>query len=86
MAVSFENTNLLETTQKAAEREQVMREITATINTSIDAESVLQTAAREIGRALGVETYVYLTPDVGGIKPAGITEVDSKANGKGVTS
>ncbi len=63
VAVSLENNRLLMETRQSAEREQVIREISATINTSIDAESVLQTAAREIGRALGVETYVYLTPD-----------------------
>lgn len=61
VALSLENTRLLETTQQAANRQQLLREISATINSSIDAESVLQTAAREIGRAIGAETYVYLT-------------------------
>lgn len=69
VALSLENNRLLTETRQAAEREQRMREISATINTAIDAESVLQTAAREIGRAIGVETYVYLTPDKNVIEP-----------------
>ena len=64
LAVALENTRLLTETRQTAEREHVLREISTTINTAMDAESVLQTAAREIGRALGLETYVYLTPDI----------------------
>jgi len=86
VALSLENTRLLETTQQAAEREQVLREISATINTSIDAESVLQTAAREIGRALGIETYVYLAPDINTTKPTDNIGTNDKHNGNGTKS
>jgi GAF domain-containing protein len=86
VAVALDNSRLLTESRQTAEREQVLRGIAATINTSIDAESVLQTAAREIGRALGLETYVYLTPDLGVIQSTGKTPVDSKQNGHGTAS
>jgi GAF domain-containing protein len=73
VAVALDNSRLLTESRQTAEREQVLRGIAVTINTSIDAESVLQTAAREIGRALGLETYVYLTPDLGVIQSTGKT-------------
>ncbi|MFO7684324.1 MAG: GAF domain-containing protein [Chloroflexota bacterium] len=86
VAVALDNSRLLTESRQTAEREQVLRGIAATINTSIDAESVLQTAAREIGRALGLETYVYLTPDLGVIQSTVKTPVDSKQNGHGTAS
>ena len=78
VALALENSRLLTETRQTAAREQLLREISATINTSIDAESVLQTAAREIGRAIGAETYVYLTPDISTTKP--IAPVNGKKN------
>jgi transcriptional regulator with GAF, ATPase, and Fis domain len=66
VAVALDNARLLQTTQNTARREQLLREISTNIQSTVDAESVLQTAAREIGRALGLETYVYLTPDTNG--------------------
>jgi hypothetical protein len=61
-----------------------LREISATINTSIDAESVLQTAAREIGRAIGAETYVYLKPDISTTIPT--ANPNAKQNGNGTAA
>ena len=43
-----------------AEEEQILRQITTRVNTAIDAESILRTAAEEIGRTLGLEGYVSL--------------------------
>ncbi|MBE2223904.1 MAG: GAF domain-containing protein, partial [Anaerolineae bacterium] len=85
VAVALENMRLLAETRQSAQREQLLREISATINTSIDAESVLQTAAREIGRAIGVETFVYLTPTINTAKPAANSDAKSKQNGNGAT-
>ncbi len=85
VAVALENARLLAETRQTAEREQILRSISTTINTSIDAESVLQTAAREIGRTLGLETYVYLTPTMGDrVKRASTPPVEMKQNGDGL--
>ena len=86
VAVALENMRLLAETRQTAEREQVLRTISATINASIDAESVLQTAAREIGRVLGTETFVYLTPDIRATQAAAGTVPDKKQNGNGTIS
>ena len=43
-----------------AEREQILRQISDRVYAAPDAETVLRTAAQEIGQALGLETFVYL--------------------------
>jgi GAF domain-containing protein len=43
-----------------ARRERILREITARVRGSADVDSVMRTAAQELGRALGRQTYVYL--------------------------
>ncbi|PID86862.1 MAG: hypothetical protein CSB13_02315 [Chloroflexi bacterium] len=87
VALSLENTRLLQNTQRAAKREQMLREISSTINTSIDAESVLQTAAREIGRALGIEAYVYLAaPEPETVEQAEHTQPNPDQKGGGYGS
>ena len=58
--VAIENRNLLDETQKRAGREQILREITNRVNTAVDAESVLKTAVKEVGRAMGLEIFAYL--------------------------
>ncbi len=59
-AIAIESTRLLEGTVALAEEEQILRQITTRVSTAIDAESILRTAAEEIGRALGLEGYVSL--------------------------
>jgi PAS domain S-box-containing protein len=59
-AIAIENARLIEATDQRARQEQLLREVSAKVGAAVDAESVLQTAAREIGRALGLETFVYL--------------------------
>ena len=51
---------LLQDTQQRAEEEQVLRQITTRVSTAVDAESILRTAAEEIGRALGLEGSIVL--------------------------
>lgn len=60
VAVALDNARLLAETRHTASRAQLLREISGSINTTVDAESILQTAVREIGRAMGLQTYVYL--------------------------
>ena len=59
-AIAIENARLIEATTKRARQEQLLREVSARVSAAVDAESVLKTATREIGRALGLETFIYL--------------------------
>ncbi|MAT95691.1 MAG: hypothetical protein CL608_00875 [Anaerolineaceae bacterium] len=59
-AISIESTRLLEGTVALAEEEQILRQITTRVSTAVDAETILRTAAEEIGRALGLEGFVRL--------------------------
>lgn len=64
VGVAVQNVRQFEATQQRARREQTLREISSQVNAAVDPESILRVAAREIGRALGWQTYVYLTePD-----------------------
>ncbi len=62
--VAIENRNLLDETQKRAGREQTLRQITNRVNTAVDAESVLKTAVKEVGQAMGLEIFAYLDDTV----------------------
>jgi GAF domain-containing protein len=59
-AIAIESTRLLERTEERAQEEQILREITTRVSMAVDTESILRTAAEEIGRALGLEGYVGL--------------------------
>ncbi|MCA9872568.1 MAG: GAF domain-containing protein [Anaerolineales bacterium] len=59
-AIAIENARLIEETVARARQEQLLREVSARVNAAVDAQSVLQTATREIGRALGLQTFIYL--------------------------
>jgi GAF domain-containing protein len=53
MALAIENARLLEETQQRAERERIITDVTTRVRASMDLESILQTAVRELGAALG---------------------------------
>lgn len=59
-ATVAQSQRLYQDAQARAQREQILREVSAKVSSAVDAESVLQTATREIGRALGLETFIYL--------------------------
>lgn len=59
--IAIENTRFIEETSQRAQKEQMLREITTRVTTAADADAILRTAAQEIGRALGLETFVYLS-------------------------
>lgn len=70
-AVVAQTQRLYEEAQQRAQREQLLRKVSDQVYTAIDTETVLRTATREIGRALGLETFVYLkTPANKSAKPA----------------
>ncbi len=54
MAMIAENMRLLDETQRRAARERLTGEVAARMRETLDVESVLETAAREIGDALGL--------------------------------
>jgi GAF domain-containing protein len=60
VAVSIENKRLLEQTQTRARREQILREVTARVHASTDVDTIMRTAAQEVGRTLGRPAFVYL--------------------------
>jgi len=64
LALALENARLLEEIQNQAERERVVSEISSKVRASSDIDSILRTAAAELGRTLGVsEVMVQLRPE-----------------------
>jgi len=59
-AVAINNRQLFEAIQSRARRERLLREITTRVRTSMDADTILRTAVRELGTALNRETFVRL--------------------------
>jgi len=53
MALAIENARLLEATRQRAEQERRLAEISANVRASTDVDTILRTAVRELGRALG---------------------------------
>lgn len=78
-AIAIENARLIEATTTRAEEERMLRQITARVNTAVDAESILRTAAEEIGRALGLEGYVRLDA----VGDTSLPSFEKATNGKG---
>lgn len=67
-AIAINNLLLLETTRVRAQRERILREVTTRVRASVDADTILRTAVRELGSALGREAFIRLispeqTPD-----------------------
>jgi len=54
LVLAADNLRLLEDTQRRAAREQLTGEVTARVRETLDMDTVLQTAIREIGEALGL--------------------------------
>jgi GAF domain-containing protein/HAMP domain-containing protein len=54
VALALENARLLEESQRRAQRERMLSEMTARFTRSLDFDAVLQAAARELGRLSGV--------------------------------
>jgi len=55
MALAIENARLLEQTQRRAARDRLLAEITARVRSSLDPQTILRTAVRELGAALGTD-------------------------------
>ncbi|HXV99030.1 MAG TPA: GAF domain-containing protein, partial [Anaerolineae bacterium] len=59
-ALTSESRHLLEQTQARASREQILREVTARVRSSVDPDTIMRIAAQEVGKALGRPAFVYL--------------------------
>jgi len=53
LALAVENIRLLEDTQRRARQEQLVGEVTTRIRVPMDMDTILQTAVRELGQAMG---------------------------------
>ncbi len=60
LATTIESHRLLEAARYRALREQALRQVTARIRGSADVDTVMRTAALEVGKALGRQAFVYL--------------------------
>ncbi|MGD8856696.1 MAG: GAF domain-containing protein, partial [Chloroflexota bacterium] len=60
VAIAIENARLFDQVQARAKREQILREITAQVRGKADVDTIMRTAAQEVGRALGRQSFVYL--------------------------
>lgn len=60
ISVAIRNAKLYQQTETQARREQLLRNITTRVRDSVDVDTVMRTAAQEIGQALGRPTYVHL--------------------------
>ncbi len=71
-AVTLESMRLFKQAQRRAHRERLAREIAGKIQAAADVEAVLQTAVRELGRALGTpRSFVHLgTPGQSNAPPS----------------
>ena len=64
LALAVENIRLLEDTQRRARQEQLVGEVTTRIRAPMDIDTVLQTAVRELGQAMGAgRVSFYLAPE-----------------------
>lgn len=55
IGLALENARLLEETQQRARQDRIIADITAQVRSSLDPETILQIAVRELGAALGTD-------------------------------
>jgi GAF domain-containing protein len=60
LSFAIENAYLFNEARARARREQTLREITARVRSSTDPDTIAQTAIRELGLALGRQTFIRL--------------------------
>jgi GAF domain-containing protein len=60
VAIAIQNARLFSEARARARREQTLREITSRVRSSTDPEAIVHTAIRELGTALGRQTFIRL--------------------------
>jgi GAF domain-containing protein len=58
LSLALENARLLEEVQSRADQEHIVSQITTKLRSSIDVDSILETAASELGKTMGVSEVV----------------------------
>jgi GAF domain-containing protein len=61
LRLSQQTEQALATTQKQAQREQALRQITSAVRGSTDPATIMRTAVRELGNILGRKTAIRMT-------------------------
>ncbi len=61
-AISVQGLQLLERTQARAQREQLLREITAQVTSATDVDTIMRRTVEELGRAIKQKTFIILSP------------------------
>jgi PAS domain S-box-containing protein len=59
-SVAIQSISLLEAAQQRAREERILREVATRVRSVTDVDLIMRTAVREIGQALGRETFLYL--------------------------
>lgn len=78
LALALENARLLEETQRRARRERLVADITAKVRASSDVETIMQTAVRELGRAIDADRARVL---LGGGSPSDSPRSEGSGDG-----
>ncbi len=63
LGLTLESSRFYEESQRAAVREQLLREVSERVRVAVDVDSVMRIAAREIGEVLQRPVFVYLADD-----------------------
>jgi GAF domain-containing protein len=74
LRLSAQTEEALAVSQKLAQREQALRQVTAAVRSSTNLETILRTTAREVGSILGRQTIVRLTPLSNGNQAESVSE------------
>jgi PAS domain S-box-containing protein len=83
LATTIYNQQLLEQVQRTAQREQTLRELTARVRSSTDPDAIARTAVRELGIALGRQTFIRLGAAEQLSRPPHGTQTEEPASGNG---
>ncbi len=74
VGLALENARLLEETQRRAERERLIGEVAARMRETLDLDTVLQTAIREMGQILGLSKVDVRLKEATGPQPDASTQ------------
>jgi PAS domain S-box-containing protein len=86
VSVALQNARRYAEIQSAAQREHILREITDRVRSSSNADTILRTAVRELGDALGRKTFIRLVDDRETEKSMASAEISNHGGGNGSQS
>ena len=81
LSFAIENARLFDEARARARREQSLRELTARVRSSSDPDTIVRTAVRELGLALGRPTFIRLGNAEQLIKPPAVVPVSDNGSG-----